>query len=469
LEALGEKVQAKENAILVFNDLSWNRTSPVTVPIDEKASKDIVVKDAKGKSIPVQLLQKDGKYEAVFIAGNVPSLGYKTYYTAKGKTPPLPPPAVKQNANYYENAFYKVILGDGGIQSLYDKELDKEILNTTKFKGGDILNAEYTGNGAGEFTQITPLTPGVLSAMSNHRAIWKIVENGAVFSTYENVQDMTQTDVIQRIRIYHHIKKIEFDITLTDFDGTHNRQFRLALPLQIKNPSIQYETPMGIVQVGKDEMPKAPGGWAWGGTYKQLPEEINPREIQNFISANGDGLGVTLSSCVAVADWIDPSREAADYPVLQGILLSSHKSCHGAGNWYEQKGRHRYVFSLFSHAEGWENGYHSGIEANHPLHVVKKTSLGGNLPEEMSFLSVSEPFVQVTTVKRCDTDHGIILRLVDMKGKDNQVRIELPHPVRRVVQTNLIEEEQLPYPVQGSSFILPVGHKAIETFKLEFE
>ena len=51
------------------------------------------------------------------------------------------------------------------------------------------------------------------------------------------------------------------------------------------------------------------------------PADSHPREIQNFISASGNGFGVTMSSCVAVADWIDPSRDQSDYPVLQGILL----------------------------------------------------------------------------------------------------------------------------------------------------
>ena len=38
-----------------------------------------------------------------------------------------------------------------------------------------------------------------------------------------------------------------------------------------------------------------------------------------------------MATDVAVADWIDPTREAVDYPVLQGLLLASHKSCHGEG------------------------------------------------------------------------------------------------------------------------------------------
>ena len=52
----------------------------------------------------------------------------------------------------------------------------------------------------------------------------------------------------------------------------------------------------------------SPLGWSWEGTYRQLPAEINPREIENFISASDENSGVTLSTNLAVADWIDPGE-----------------------------------------------------------------------------------------------------------------------------------------------------------------
>ncbi|MCC8144559.1 MAG: hypothetical protein LIO97_12300 [Tannerellaceae bacterium] len=353
LHALAGKIETRKNAVVVFNDLNWQRTNPVTIQLDEKTARNTLVKDPTGKPIASQLVKGENGYELQFIANEVPSLGYKTFYLSNGKSPQAAPASVKQHTNYYENEFYRITLSDGGIKNLFDKTLNREILNTTKFKGGDIINGGYQGNGAGEFTQVTPPTPGDLLAISSQVAHWQIVESGALFTTFENRQHMQHTEVIQQIRIYHTIKKIDMDITLTNFDGIHNRQFRMALPLEMDRFTINYEVPMGMVEVGKDEMKTVPGGWAWGGTYRQQPAEINPREIQNLISANGEGFGLTLSSCVAVADWVDPSREAVAYPVLQAILLSSHKSCHGLGNWYEQKGRHHYSFSLLAHEAGW--------------------------------------------------------------------------------------------------------------------
>jgi alpha-mannosidase len=468
LVAITKQVDAKRKSVVVFNDLTWPRTDMVLLDIEPALTKDIVVKDEKGNIRPTQIIRQNNRIKVAFIAENVPALGYKTYTLSKGRVINKIQPDVKQLSNYYENQYYKIVLGNGGIESLFDKSLQKELLITSKFKGGDIIEAGYTGNGAGEFTQIKPIETGDLTSLGSNETTWSIVESGPLYTAFENVQPGKNARIIQRIKIYHSLKKIDFDITLADFNGAHNRQFRMALPLNMKEKKICYEVPMGIVEVGKDEMKTVPGGWSWDGTYNQLPEDAHPREIQNFISASGNGFGVTMSSCVAAADWIDPSREIADYPVLQGILLSSHKSCHWQGNWYDQKGTHQFTFSITSHQEGWKNGYNFGIAANHPLIAIEKENNGGILEKEKSFMTISNPFVALSVVKKADKDHNIIIRLTEMKGEDTSVKIDFPFAVKKVIKTNLIEDEKEVIETSGKSIILPIGHNAIETYKLVF-
>lgn len=467
LTSLTNKIDVKQHAIVIFNDLPWKRSGTASIEIEAAKAKQYIIKDINGKVIPSQIQKKDNQYNIYFSIKDIPSIGYQTYYLSPGKQTNVVPNDIKQSANYYENDFYKISFGDGGIQSLIDKQLDKEILNTIRYKGGDLLNLEYKGNGAGEFTQITGFTPGDLRALSDHKSIWKITETGPLFTTFHNEQTIKEGTVIQEIRVFHQEKKIDFEIELA-YDGTHNRQLRIAYPLNMQEVTINYEVPMAVLQAGKDEMEGSPGGWSWWGTYTQEPKEIHPREVQNFISANGSGYGVTLASGVAVADWIDPAIEGSDFPVLQGVLLSSHKSCHGLGNWYHQKGKHHFSFSLLSHKQGWENGYQFGIEANHPFLSAKKTNKGGSLPDKNSFITTSNPFVAISSMKKADNDNGVILRLTEMKGEDTQVSITLPFEVKRIVRTNLIEEEIEEINIKGKTINLPLGHHAIETFKLIF-
>lgn len=463
LETLANKISANVNDIVIFNDLTWHRTDIAKVEVD---SPNYIIKDMTGKTIPSQLIKENGKLLLVFIAKEVPSLGYCTYSLSKGKNTVQKSLVISKKTNAYENQYYKVLLGDGGIVSLYDKEMNKELLHTSKFKGGDIIEAGYTGNGAGEFTKVTDLTPGDISLLSAMPTSWNLTEDGALFTIYENIQYTKNAKIIQKIKFYHSLKKIDFNITLQDFNGEHNRQYRIAFPLNMQENLVSYEVPMGIVNVGKDEMTTIPGGWAWGGSYTNHPADTHPREIQNFMSASGNSFGFTMSSCVAVGDWIDPSREQADYPILQGILLSSHKSCHGEGNWYHQTGTHHYEFSITSHEEGWKNGYHFGISANHPLLVVKKKMKGNELNKQHSFLSISDPLVALSLIKKADNDNSIIIRLTEMEGKNKTITIRLPFMAKKVIRTNLIEDEQGVVNTSGDTITVDLGHHAIETYKI---
>lgn len=462
---LASMVNATRGEYVVFNPLSWSRDGMVCVAAE---SDKVVVKDEKGNVMFSQMVEKDGKKYVAFMAEDVPAMGYRTYSVSGGRKQRGGLDDVRFTSNSFENSFYKAVLGNGGIVSLYDKKLGKELVHTSKFACGDVLELGYTGNGAGEFTRIQDVTPGDIRTLGSYGAsVWKVAESGSLFTRFECETSTAFAVIRQEITFWHDERKIDFDVTLENFTGEHNRQYRIAFPLNMHGErTVNYEVPMAVAQVGRDELGIQPGGWAWGGTYVHHPADTHPREILNFISASGNGFGVTMSSCVAVADWIDPSREAASYPVLQGILLSSHKSCHGEGNWYHQTGTHSYHFSLSSHDEGWQNGYCNGIEANSPLLAVQKQNDGGELETSGSFMQVSDPLVAVSVVKKADNDNGVILRLAEMEGVDKQVTVTLPFDVKRVVRTNLIEDEEEELDVSGRKLVLKLGHHAIETFKL---
>ena len=478
-EATGEKILRKSllelasevrlrspNTILVFNDLSWIRKGIAEVDISDKKGSEWVIYDATGKIVPSQVVENGAKKSVSFEAENVPSLGYKTYYLKKGTG--LKAENINAGSNFYENSFYSIEFGPGGIRSLYDKELQKQIFNTSKYAGGDLLNLGYNGNGAGEFIHITPTNYIENETLGMKNGTWTLTGNDRVSAIFESVVSMKNFTVKQIITVYHNTKRIDFEYDIPDWPGEHNRQLRVAFPLNMNDSRITYDVPMGVVNVGKDELNMSPRGWSWEGTYRQMPKDINPREIENFLSASDNSTGVTMSTNLAVADWIDPGRESVDYPVLQGILLSSHKSCHYLGNWYHQRGSHHFRISLTTHQSGWKNGYHFGVEGNHPLYsVLNDKPQSGTLPEELSFISTSSQFVRITALKKCDTDNSLILRMVEMEGKDENVDMKFYFPLKALIKTNLIEEEEKDTGKKGKTINLDLGRNSIETFKLK--
>jgi alpha-mannosidase len=469
LNSIAHEVELKNSRnILVFNDLSWNRDGYATVEISHLKGENWVVADGEGNILPTQLRSDAGRKELVFSLSGAPSIGYKTFVVQKGKAEAA---AMEAGENFCNNQFYEIRLGPGGITSLYDKELKQEVFNTSKMAGGDLFHMGYNGNGAGEFTQITPPNYDRMELAHEEEGSWSLLESGPVYSRFKSDFRMLSFSVQQIITVFHQKKQIDLEYHIPDWPGQHNRQIRVLFPLNMKaGAQISYDVPMGMVHVGKDELKRPPLGWAWGGTYHQMPQEIHPREIQNFMSASGNGFGFTMSTDIVTADWIDPSREAVDYPVISSVLLSSHKSCHWQGNWYDQQGSHSFKFSITSHKEGWKNGFHFGIENNHPLLTVDRPDKQkGTLPAEHSFVSTSDPFARITTMKKAEDDSDVVIRLWEAEGVDKTIQLDLSMEVASLLRTNMIEEEPETIRQEGRVLQLQLGKHAVDTYKMQLK
>jgi len=467
LKNIANKVELKNTQnILVFNDLSWKRDGYAKVDISHLRGNDWLVECSKGKKVPTQLITSENKKELVFSLKDMPSIGYKSFAIKKGKQQNI---EIKVGANYCDNQFYSIQFGKGGITKLYDKALEKDIFNTSAMVAGDLFHMGYDGNGAGEFVTIKAPNYGGMERAHQKESNWRLIETGAVYSRFKSEYKMKSFSVEQIITVFHQKKQIDLEYNIPDWAGQHNRQLRVMFPLNMeKSAQISYDVPMGMVHVGKDELKMRPGGSAWGGTYNQMPEEIHPREIQNFMTANGSGFGFTMSTNVITADWIDPSMSSAPYPVINSVLLSTHKSCHGQGNWYHQTGSHSFKFSITSHSEGWKNGFHFGVAENHPIHLIVKTNKQkGELPAEKSFVSTSKSFALVTTMKKAEDNNDIVIRLLEAEGSDKNIKLNLDKEVDKIWKTDMIEENPLDIKQSGKQLKISLGSNAVDTYKMK--
>ncbi len=457
--------------LIVFNSLSWTRTGPVSARLDFKKGmlKGFVLRDAAGerKDFQVTALSSwpDGSLrtaDVVFIAERVPSIGYVTYYVEPGRSPVTAARKDQRPAPEIENPFYDVILGHGGIQRLYDKTLGEEIFSSGGFEGAEWFTMHSFGNGAGEFADIQQPDMEGFDKMTNHRPQWKMVEDGPVRTVVAFEQDVEHMKVTFRLAVYKTVKRLDMEVDLLNWDGTPYREFRLAFPINMKQGMVSYEVPFGVVRVGRDEL----NGSA-GERYVTPCKDVHPRGIMNWIGADNDHFGVTLSSSVAVADYVDPSGRASAGPVLQPILLASRHSCHWEGLQFSQEGDHHYRFSLTSHKPGWINGYRFGMESNEPMQVVfNPLKKEPQLPESRSFFSVEGGEVVISTVKFCEDDDHVIIRFYENGGKDVRVRMVPGFEFSGARKTNLLEREEGELKMDPSGLEFPLGHHAIETIKL---
>jgi alpha-mannosidase len=329
---------------------------------------------------------------------------------------------------------------------------------------------QSVGNGAGEFTDVQQPTMDGFEKLSQYNQPWALVSSGPVRDIYSFTKEINHVTVEQQIMLYKTIKRIDVRVNLKGFDGTRYREFRLAFPVNQSKSEIAYEVPMGVVQVGKDEISGAAGFSYPSQIYDTPCTQVHPREVQDWFSASDRNLdmGITISSDVAVFDWIDPTTSPEGYTILQPILLASRKSCHGSGNYYLQPGNHTYTFSIYSHRGGWKNGYRQGSHSNQPLMAVTVRDQQPNaiMPETMSFISVENKNLIISAVKKCDDDDQVVIRCYDIEGKDTEAKILLFKPYQQAELTNMIEEEGKTIPGQGNILDIKIGHHAIETIKL---
>ncbi|MEO1009929.1 MAG: glycosyl hydrolase-related protein [Bacteroidota bacterium] len=461
-----KKNEKQGSPVVLFNSLSWKRTDPVTVTMHfpKGNTHNLGVVDAKGKTVASQMSHKtffsDGSLKSAditFIASDVPSIGYATYYLTQ-KATGKKSNAVKATASSYENPFYRVRFENGGIAQVYDKEFQKDLFMTDNLKAGEVFTLQSVGNGAGEFGDVQQPSMEDFDRVGLHNPQWKILENGPVFTTYRIEQEILHAIVRQDVTLYHDLKRIYFDTSLRNWSGELYREFRTAFPINMENPEIAHEVPFGRVRVGKDEIKTA------GERYTPLCKDVHPRAIIDWISATDNDISITLSSSVSAADWIDPTVEDPQMAVLQHLLLASRTSCHWEGNEYSQGGNHDFHSVLTSRAAQSVLGQRVAKQKNEPLHVVvyPENSREAFLPESLSFFDIDAENVMVTTLKKAEDSEEMIARMYNLNENEETVTVSSYFDIESYKKTNIIEEN--PKPVAPK---LKIGKYAIETFSLE--
>ena len=486
-------------AVVIFNPLSWERTDKVEISINaygKPMTAYKIIDAATGGEVSCQQItsvpvkETDETVTLTFIAEKVPSMGYKTYYLEPfieavstidpniggGYTDLVPkvetnPSLINNTANSdtYENQYYKIVFGNGGLKSIYDKQLKQELLHTDKFLGGEVFQIESIGNGAGEFGVIQPTSLKGFEQISQYKPNWTCSEYGLVKKSWEFTQQTKFATIRQKISLYDNLKQIVFNVDILGFSGEHYREYRIAFPLEQTQSKIAYEAPMGVVEVGKDEM-KGAAGWARDGlVYSTECSKIHPREVQDWCNASSNNVSVNISSSVAAFDWIDPTNGSNLNAILQPILLVSRRSCHkAAGKFYLQPGNHSYSFTLTSGKGDWKENIQIGKQPNMPLQsvLVDTQKKNNGIPESQSFVKVDKSNVIVSALKKTDDENNYILRLYEVTGVDTDVTVTLPYAIEKLWKTDMIEENGEEIQSNSNSFTIKLGHHAIETFKI---
>ncbi len=173
MAALADYISDPPNTLLVFNPLSWQRSSLVEIDLDNGLE---VVNLTSHQSVPYETLFTGPTYRHIrFMAGDVPAVGYKAY--ALGAAQQTPSPSASTSDATLENQYYRVVLDaeSGAVKSVFDKELNKELVNSSSPYRFDqylyVTGADKLPNRAVQYSSAAPLPELSIHGASGGRLV----------------------------------------------------------------------------------------------------------------------------------------------------------------------------------------------------------------------------------------------------------------------------------------------------------
>ena len=408
----------------------------------------------RAKLCPVETLHNGNALSSVrFVARDVPGNGYKVFELRKGPAAQQPKATA---STVLENSFYRVTLdpSTGAVQSIFDKELKKELVNqSSPYKFGQYL---YVTGGdkqpnSMQTYRMAPLPPALqVTGAHDGRLISSVHTPDGWVARMEST-DVNTPSVQVEIRLPEHEKKIEFVENITKQKVLTKEAVYFAFPFAMDHPEFNYEIQNGVVNPAKDMYPGAGHEWF---------------SVQHWVSVQQDGVSGTVmpldAGLVTLGDiyrglW--PSHFAdRSGTVFSYAMNNTWNTNYDAGQGGETE--LRYVVTSAPSTDpvalsrmGWEEAtpLESDEITRQDKAVDSQRTLNG---KQGRFLEIDDPSVVVEAWKPAEDGRGTILRLLDLGSSDRTVNVRTPLlNLSSAVQTDAVERDQHALPLDGHAWL----------------
>ena len=466
LAALADSISDPPNTLLVFNPLSWQRSSLVEIDLEKGLD---LVDLSTHQTVPYEILSTGPDYHHVrFMAQDVPSVGYKAYAMKPVEQPPATPPVSSEAT--LENQYYRVVLdtASGAVKSVFDKELNKELVNAASPYRFDqylyVTGADRLPNRAMQYSPAVPVPELTIHGADGGRLV---SVNRQPFGTVAHLESQAvntpkiETEVI----LFNGQKKIEFINRVHKTEVYTKESAYFAFPFAMEHPQFRYEIQNGIVDPSRDQLPGAGKEWF---------------SVQHWVSAEEGGVAAALvpvdASLVSLGD-IFRGAWPKQFGERPGTIFSYVMNNYWDTNYAAGQGgdfTFRYVLTSSDHLPvaglsrlGWEEMT--------PAEVDQITSQDKALDTprpldaaEGSFVKVDQPNVVLVTWKMAEDGDGTILRFLEVGGQSSTVEVQTPRvDVKSAWTSDALERKQSALETSAHGFRLSVKPFQIVTVRLE--
>ena len=466
LAGLGESIYDPKDTLLVFNPLSWQRSSLVEMDLDKgRELIDLVTH----QTARYEVLSSGDAYRRVrFRAQDVPAVGYKAYELRHTKEEQPAPPAA--SGETMENQYYRVVLdaASGAVRSIFDKELNKELVNAASPYRFDqylyVTGGDKSPNRILEFSPTAPIPELTPHGAGGGKIVSITHEPFGLVARLESSGVNTpaiQTEVI----LFDGQKKIGFINHVHKKEVYTKEGIYFTFPLAMDQPQFRYEIQNGVVNPARDQMPGAGKEWF---------------SVQHWVAADQAGVTAALvpvdAPLVTLGDIIRGTwpKEFGQRTgtIFSAVMNNYYFTNYAAG----QGGDFTFRYALTS-GSNLDPGYLSrlGREEMSPLEIDQITpqDKANNSPRPLaaaqgSFLNVDQPGVVLVTWKKAEDGEGTVLRFLEVAGKPAEVNIETPLlEVKSAWMADALERKQGPLATSAHGFRFSAKPFQIVTVRVE--
>ena len=449
-------IENKEVPYQIHEISNTMETSPFS------AERYAVNKSGKREFLPID--QRIGK-ELILKVENVPPLGYKVYKIVSGKGMKIKSGLVVSK-NKLENKFYRIVIDeDEGIVSIYDKELDNELVEQ---------------NGIFKFNQIIARDSKTCEVYTQEIKSIKVLERGPLISSVLIQGSIPSCpSVASKITLYAGLKKVELANKIIH-DNTPDLELFTVFPFNIKNADFTYEGTLSIIRPFKDQFPGSRTDYYavqhWINVYDK------EKDFSTILSSEGSHLIMFGGLWPSRVSWahhcITPPNYMKQYEkpkVLKGHIFSLMVNNNFRTNFYlKQVSEMTFRYTLTTRKGNWRENkaWKFGWENSLPLlPICTKGPKEGSLPISHSFCSINRDNVILLTLKLSEDNDGIIMRFFETEGKETfaRVKLMLGRNIKSITLTNVIEEAiNSPSKVSNNEFTIKLKPFEVVTVKIKY-
>ena len=466
ISQLTDKIQIPATAFVVFNPLNWTRSDLVETDLDRG---DAILDYPAKTVVPFEVLGKHDGYNHVrFLARDVPSLGYRCYQVAPAREQVAATETPLATPNVAENAYYRVEVDPqaGGIRSIFDKQLNREIVDQrSPYRFNQYL---YVSGGEGE-TQLVYLR--------NPLPFAKLTVTGGGPTRVTGIRRTSYGQVLGYETSGPHAPSISAELILYDGQKRIDLVNRIhkdpvnvkeavyfAFPVAAEHPEFSYEIQNGWVDPAHDLLKGANVAWF---------------TVQHWVRVASAGLSV------GVVPVDSPLTTLGD--IVRGTWPEEFQPKSGTIFSYAMN---NYWHTNFRRVQSGDFTFRYAVTSARDLAPAELARLGraaatplelGELvpndkfddperplpPNPTSFLEVDAPNLVVENWKAADDGKGTIVRLLETGGSAVTAHLAFPmFEIASAWRANAAEENQRALRPSGHSLTIDVKPHEIVSVRI---